>query len=51
MDSGFKNQEFQFFLINETKMCNCHPPKIVGRGNEIQLQVGENSNKIIGMGG
>ena len=31
---------------SDYNMSNFHPPEVVGRGSETQIQVGENLNKI-----
>ena len=42
-----KHQDLQIFVLNLKKnRCNFQPLKVVGRGREAQLQVGENINKI-----
>ena len=35
-----------FFVLNFTNMINFRPLKVVGRGSETQLQVGDNFNEM-----
>ena len=42
-----KNQDMQFLDPNKTNMSNYHPPDVVGRGSETQLQVGDKLNHLI----
>ena len=43
MKGLFKQQDLQMFGLKLTNISNFHPLKIVGRGSETQLKVGENN--------
>ena len=42
-----KHQDLQMCGLNTNEKCSFHPYEVVGRGNETQLQIGENTNYVI----